>query len=31
MDSEGTYAMKPSRRIRACAQEALLAALAGED
>jgi polyphosphate kinase len=31
MDSEGRYAIKPSRRVRACAQEVLLAAMAEED
>jgi polyphosphate kinase len=31
MDSEGQYAIHASRRVRACAQEALLALLATED
>jgi hypothetical protein len=31
MDSEGDFRIRPSRRVRACAQEALLAALASED
>jgi polyphosphate kinase len=31
MDSEGDFRIKTSRRVRACAQEALLAALAAED
>jgi len=31
MDSEGRYAIPPSRRVRACAQEALLALMATED
>jgi polyphosphate kinase len=31
MDSTGNFAIKPSRRIRACAQEALLAALGEGD
>jgi polyphosphate kinase len=31
MDSDGHYAVHPSRRVRACAQEALLALMAAED
>jgi polyphosphate kinase len=31
MDSSGLYAVHPSRRVRACAQEALLALMAAED
>lgn len=31
MDSEGDFRIKPTRRVRSCAQEALLAALSGED
>jgi len=31
MDSDGRYAIHPSRRVRACAQEALLALMATED
>ncbi|HTY03406.1 MAG TPA: polyphosphate kinase 1 [Rhodocyclaceae bacterium] len=31
MDDEGRYVVRPSRRVRACAQEALLALLATED
>jgi polyphosphate kinase len=31
MDNDGLYAVLPSRRVRACAQEALLALLAAED
>jgi polyphosphate kinase len=31
MDSEGRYAVRPSKRVRACAQEALLALMATED
>jgi polyphosphate kinase len=30
MDSEGRYTVKPTRRVRACAQEALLALMAAE-
>jgi polyphosphate kinase len=31
MDGDGQYAIHPSRRVRACAQDALLALLASED
>jgi len=31
MDSNGDFQIKPTRRVRACAQEALLAALAADD
>jgi polyphosphate kinase len=31
MDSDGTYRIRPSRRVRACAQDALLATMREED